>query len=139
MLKAVLDTNVVLSAHLNTGGPPAVIFDLIFARFFRCFVSNPLLEEYEEVLKRPRFGLDAREIATSLRLMRNVAVLVAPRKRLQITTDPDDNKVLECALEARADYVVTGNIRHYPQQFQDIRVILPRRFMTLLASGPIPG
>ena len=91
------------------------------------------------MLKRSRFGLDAREIATSLRLMRNVAVLVAPRKRLQITTDPDDNKVLECALEARADYVVTGNIRHYSQQFQDIRIIPPRRFMTLLASGPIPG
>jgi putative PIN family toxin of toxin-antitoxin system len=138
MLKAVLDTNVVLSAHLNVNGPSRVILDLVFSRFFRCFVSNLLLEEYEEVLTRPRFGCDARTIATSLRLMRNAAILVAPRKRLHITSDPDDNKVLECALEARADYVVTGNIRDFPTRFQDIRIIPPRRFMTLLASGPTP-
>lgn len=136
MLKAVLDTNVVLSAHLNLEGSSRVILDLVFSRFFRCFVSNPLLEEYEEVLKRPRFGRDAREIARSLRLMRNAAILVVPRKRLQVTRDPDDNKVLECALEARADYIVTGNIRDFPERFQDIRIIPPRRFMTLLASGP---
>ena len=136
MLKAVLDTNVVLSAHLNLEGPSKVILDLVFARFFRCFVSNPLLEEYEEVLKRPRFGRDAREIARSLRLMRNAAIFVVPRKKLEITRDPDDNKVLECALEARVDYVVTGNIRDFPERFQDIRIIPPRRFMTLLASGP---
>ena len=131
-----MDTNVVLSAHLNLEGPSKVILDLVFARFFRCFVLNPLLEEYEEVLKRPRFGRDAREIARSLRLMRNAAILVVPRKKLEITRDPDDNKVLECALEARVDYVVTGNIRDFPERFQDIRIIPPRRFMTLLASGP---
>ena len=136
MLKAVLDTNVVLSAHLNSEGPPRVILDLVFSGYFRCFVSNPLLEEYEEVLKRPRFDRDPREIARSIRLMRNAAILVVPRKRLKITRDPDDNKVLECALEARADYIVTGNTRDFPEKFQDIRIIPPRRFLTILASGP---
>ena len=136
MLRAVLDTNVVLSAHLNTEGPSGVILDLVFSRFFRCFVSNPLLEEYEEVLKRPRFGRSAREIARSLRLLREAAILVVPRKRLEVTRDPDDNKVLECALEARADYVVTGNTRDFPARFQDIRIIPPRTFLTYLASAP---
>ncbi len=136
MVKAVLDTNVVLSAHLNHEGPSKVILDLVFSGYFRCFVSNPLLEEYEEVLKRPRFGRDPREIARSMRLMRNAAILVVPRKRLKITSDPDDNKVLECALEARADFVVTGNTRDFPERFQDIRIIPPRLFMTILASIP---
>ncbi len=136
MLKAVLDTNVVLSAHLNVHGPSQLIFDLVFSRFFRCFVSNSLLEEYEEVLSRPHFGVDAHKIARSMRLLRKAAILVVPTKRRSVTRDPDDNKVLECALEARADYVVTGNVRDYPEQFQDIRIIPPRRFMTLLASGP---
>jgi putative PIN family toxin of toxin-antitoxin system len=136
MLKAVLDTNVVLSAHLNVHGPSQVIFDLVFSRFFRCFISNSLLGEYEEVLSRPHFGVDTRKIRRSLRLLRKSAILIVPSKRLSVTLDPDDNKVLECALEARADYVVTGNVRDYPEQFQDIRIIPPRRFMTLLASGP---
>jgi putative PIN family toxin of toxin-antitoxin system len=140
MLKAVLDTNVVLSAHLIDEGPSRLIFDVVFPGYFRCFVSKPLLEEYEEVLKRPRFELDPREIARSMGFMRNAAILVVPRKRLQITNDPDDNKVLECALEARADYVVTGNTRDFPERFQDIRIITPRRFMTLVASAPTgPG
>ena len=72
----------------------------------------------------------------SLRLMRRAAILVVPRKRLEVTRDPDDNKVLECALEARADYVVTGNTRDFPSRFQDIRIIPPRAFLTFLASAP---
>jgi uncharacterized protein len=138
MLKAVLDTNVVVSAHLNVHGPSQIIFDLVFSKFFRCFVSSSLLDEYEEVLRRPHFGVDPRKIARSLRLLRKSAILVIPRKRLNVTFDPDDNKVLECALEARAEYVVTGNVRDYPKRFQDIRIIPPRQFMTLLASGPTP-
>jgi putative PIN family toxin of toxin-antitoxin system len=136
MLKAVLDTNAVLSAHLTAEGPSAVILDLVFSKFFRCFVSSPLLEEYEEVLKRPRFGLDVREIARSLRLIRNSTIRVTPRKQLNGHARPDDNKVLECALEARADYVVTGNTRDFPSRFQDIRIISPRSFLTILASAP---
>ena len=136
MLKAVLDTNVILSAHLNSEGPSKVILDLLFARYFRSFVSNPLLEEYEEVLRRPRFGCDPREVARSMRLIRSAAILVVPRKAIKIASDPDDNKILECALEGRADFVVTGNIRDFPHRFQDIRVIPPRRFLTLLASTP---
>ena len=138
MLKAVLDTNVVLSAHLNVHGPSQVIFDLVFSRFFRCFISNALLGEYEEVLSRPHFAVDPRKIARSLRLLRKSAILVVPSKRFTVTLDPDDNKVVECALEARAEYVVTGNVRDYPERFQDIRIIPPRRFMTLLASDPTP-
>jgi predicted nucleic acid-binding protein len=71
-----------------------------------------------------------------MRALRRISTLVVPQKQLLATSDPDDNKVLECALEARADYVVTGNIQHFPRQFQDIRIIPPRRFLTLLASGP---
>lgn len=136
MLKAVLDTNVVVSAHLNLDGPPRVILDLAFSRHFRCFVSEPLLREYEEVLSRPRFGRNPRDIAKSLRLLRDVATLVVPRRRLDVAGDPDDNKVLECALEARADYVVTGNTRDFPERFQDIRTVPPQQFLMILASDP---
>jgi uncharacterized protein len=136
MLKAVLDTNVVVSAHLNLEGPPRVILDLAFARFFRCFASDPLLKEYEDVLKRPCFACDPKEIAKSMRLMRNAITIVVPRRKLRITRDPDDNIVLECALAARVDYVVTGNSRDFPERFQDIRIITPRRFLTILASTP---
>jgi putative PIN family toxin of toxin-antitoxin system len=136
MIRAVLDTNVVVSAHLSTQGASALIFKLAMSGYFRCFVSSPLLEEYDEVLGRAQFGLDARKTARVMRRFREAAILVVPRKNLQVTFDLDDNKVLECALEARADFAVTGNIRHFPPQFQDIRMITPRQFLTVLASSP---
>ncbi len=63
-------------------------------------------------------------------------MLVEPRRQVRISTDAKDNKFLECALEARADYVVTGNVRHFPVRFQDIRIIRPRQFLTALAAEP---
>ena len=134
MIRAVLDTNVVVSAHLNPEGNEAVILELALAGRFRFYVSSELLEEYEGVLRRERFGLDARDIAQSVRLLRRHAERVPPRRKLHVTRDPRDNMILECALEARADYVVTGNLRHFPARFQDIRVIAPRSFLTILAA-----
>ncbi len=136
MLSAVLDTNVVVSALLQPEGAAAPILDLAMSKYFHCYVSESLLEEYGEVLARAHFGLDRRRVTKYIRKMRKTAVVVAPRKKLSITSDPDDNMILECALEARADYVVTGNVRHFPAKFQDIRVILPRQFLTLLAGQP---
>jgi uncharacterized protein len=131
MLKAVLDTNAVLSAHLNNEGPSLSIFSVL--RF------EPFARRVCRSLEKASLWPQPARIAGSLRLMREAAILVAPRKRLDVTRDPDDNKVLECALEARADYVVTGNARDFPARFQDIRIISPRRFLTLLASAPTDG
>lgn len=139
MIRAVLDTNVVVSAHLNSEGREALILELAMAGYFRCFVSEALLEEYEGVLRRPRFGFDSRQVAHAMRALRKTVSLVRPRRRLDVTKDPDDNKVVECALEARADYIVTGNARHFPRQYQDIRIVLPRQFVTILAAEPSRG
>ncbi len=136
MLRAVLDTNVVISAHLNPEGQQALILGLAIARYFRCFVSDALLEEYEGVLRRERFGLSPGSVAQSMRIIRKCATFVIPKRKLDVSRDPDDNKIVECALEPRADYIVTGNTRHFPSQFQDIRIVLPRQFLTLVAAQP---
>ena len=133
MTRAVLDTNVVVSAHLRRDGLQAIILGLAISRYFRCFVSEELLVEYQGVLLRPRFKLEARDVLRSMREIRKTLTLVSPKKVLDITSDPDDNHVVECALEARADYVVTGNLRHFPPKFRDNRFVSPRDFLTLLA------
>ncbi len=136
MLRAVLDTNVVISAHLSPEGQQALILGLAIAGYFRCFVSDALLEEYEGVLRRERFGLSPRSVTQSMRIIRKCTTLVIPKRKLDVSRDPDDNKIVECALEARADYIVTGNTRHFPSRFQDIRMVLPRQFLTLAAAQP---
>lgn len=135
MLRAVLDTNVVISAHLKIEGTQALILDLALSNYFRCFVSESLLEEYEGVLLRARFGFSAHYVSRAIRQLRRKMTIVSPKRSLKVAADPDDNKVVECALEARADYVVTGNLRHFPLKFQDIRFVARRDFLTILSSG----
>jgi putative PIN family toxin of toxin-antitoxin system len=134
MLRAVLDTNVVVSAHLTADGPAALIFRLALSRYFQCYVSEEILEEYREVLQRRKFKLDADYVVRSLSAFRAAAVLVNPRIQIVAARDPDDDKILECAIEAKADYIVTGNIRDFPKQLRGVSVFPPRGFLNLLAS-----
>ena len=113
MLKAVLDTNAVVSAHLTSGGPAALIFRLALSRYFQCYVSEEILEEYSEVSQRRKFKLDADDVVQSLGAFRAAAVLINPRIQIVAARDPDDDKILECAIEAKADCMVTGNIRDF--------------------------
>lgn len=134
MRRAVLDTNVVVSALLQPAAPPAAIIELGFGRQFRWYVSTPIWAEYAAVLERKKLAVDPREAIEFFKDLRRVAVFVAPKRPLRECSDDSDNKILECALAARADFVVTGNVRHFPAKFQDIRVIQARQFLTILAS-----
>src|SRR5215475_11154650 len=106
MIRVVLDTNVVVSAHLEAKGHSALILELAFQERFACFASAMLFAEYEGVLRRPRFGFGEKDIREWMAEMRAFMRIVKPERRLKVATDPDDNMVLECALEARADYLV---------------------------------
>ena len=119
---------------VRKGGIPAQVSDLALARRFRWFISESLLLEYQTVLLQPRFGFSARDVTELMRAFRRIATFVSPRKRVTVALDPSDNHVLECALEARADYIVIGNLGHFPLQFQAIRATFPRQFLLVFAS-----
>jgi putative PIN family toxin of toxin-antitoxin system len=134
MLKAVLDTNLAVSAHLTAAGPAALIFKLALSRYFQCYISEEILEEYCEVLQRRKFKLDVDYVVQSLSAFRAAAVLVNPRLQIVAARDPDDHNILQCAIEAKADYMVTGNIRDFPKQFRGVSVLPLRGFLNVLAS-----
>ncbi len=136
MLKVVLDTNVVVSGLLHQKGAPAAILDAATSKQFRCYISEPLLAEYREVLTRSYLGMDQHRAVRFVRELREVAIFVVPRKRVAVARDPDDDRVMECALEARADFIVTGNIRDFPAQFHGVRIVTPRDFLFVLGSAP---
>ncbi len=138
MLSVVLDTNVVVSGLLHQKGAPAAILDAATSKKFRCYISESLLDEYREVLTRDYLGLDQHRAARFIGDLRRVAIFVVPRKKVAVARDPDDNRVVECALEAGADFIVTGNIRDFPAQFHGVRVVTPRDFLFVLGSSPYP-
>jgi len=125
-LRVVLDTNVIVSAHLNAEGYERYVLDLVLAGKLQIAVSAAILEEYEGVLRRPKFGIAPRQVGRSLRLLRKAARVVRPRHRLEVTRDPDDNRFLECAEASKADYLVTGNKRHFPKHWRQTQVVNAR-------------
>jgi predicted nucleic acid-binding protein len=66
-------------------------------------------------------------------LIKNRSYTVAPARRIEIAGDPDDNIFLECADSARADYLVTGNLKHFPPFWKKTKIITAREFISLAA------
>ena len=101
-------------------------------------MSDAILAEYRKVLARPELKIRKGLRQQLLQLIRSHAHSVAPTRALQVTEDVDDNKFLECADVARADYLVTGNQRHFPGFWKKTKVITSREFITVVAPHLSP-
>ena len=131
----VLDTNVVVSATLAPAGLERRVFDLALARQLRFCVSSEILNEYAEVLARPKFSIKPVDLAALLAAIRRSAVVFVPRGRVDAAGDPGDNNFLECAQAAGADYLVTGNLRHFPKNWRSTRIVNARQIIGELIPG----
>ncbi|HLK18195.1 MAG TPA: putative toxin-antitoxin system toxin component, PIN family [Bryobacteraceae bacterium] len=132
-LRLVIDTNIVVSAALKPDGLQRTVLVLAITKPARLYVSDPILDEYEEVLSRSRMQIPKGRRQQLLQLIRNRAHVVRATHLLRVTTDPEDNKFLECADAARADYLVTGNQRHFPKFWKRTKVITSRELIEIVA------
>lgn len=112
-MRVVLDTNVLVSALLNPEGAPASVLDLVLAGELTPVVDQRIVDEYREVLSRPRFAFDAALIEEIIRAIETGETIQAPPLQLELP-DPDDAPFVEVAVAARVDALVTGNRRHFP-------------------------
>ena len=126
MIRVVLDTNIIVSALLQPLGPPAQVFVLTLGGLIRLCVSGSVYAEYEEVISRPRFARSPDIIAATLQSIREKGTWVRPIDRVTACADPDDDIFLECAQAASADYLVTGNLKHFPLSWAGCRIVTPR-------------
>ncbi len=101
--------------------PPASIF------------SQLILDEYAEVLRRRELGVRPGTRRQFLDLFRNRGRLVVPTRRIHAASDPDDNIFLECVEAARADYLITGNLRYFPTYWKQTKIITAAEFISLAA------
>lgn len=131
--RVVLDTNVVVSAHLKSEGYERHVLDLVLAGKLQLTASEVILAEYADVLSRSKFGIGRKHVASSMRLIRSAATLVRPHHELKVTSHSADNRFLECADVARADYLVTGNKRHFPKSWRQTLVVNARELLEWIA------
>jgi uncharacterized protein len=134
MIRLVLDTNVLVSANLNEEGLEAVIVALALNKKVQLCVSTPVLEEYERVLRYPKLKFVPKEVAAFLARLRLGSMTVAPASGVSESSDDADNRFLECAEAAAADYLVTGNRRHFPKRWKTTVVVNARELLGLIGN-----
>ena len=132
-VRLVLDTNIVVSALLKDGGIQRTVLRLALAKPARWYVSDPILTEYAQVLGRPELKIRRPALRQFLDIVMARGHIVVPSRTLQVTPDPSDNKFIECADAARADYLITGNARHFPKFWKNTKIITSREFLSLVA------
>jgi len=131
-MRLVLDTNVLVSA-IVFGGPPRDVFQTVMTGAHRLVISPAILDELRRVLTGSKFRYPASAAVHIDAELREIAEVVEPGTRLSvITADPEDNRVLECAVEGGADVIVSGDrdllaLGHYA----GIPISRPREFLAL--------
>lgn len=135
MVKVVIDTNVLVSATLF-GGNPEQILDSAEEGKIKILISEEILEEFKGVLQRKfGFSLDIVEITVSA--IKEISTLVTPTQRLNvIKKKEDDNRILECAVEGKVQYIVSGDKRHLLplKEYQGIKILSPAQFLKVISQ-----
>lgn len=109
-MRVILDTNTLISAIIFKGGNEDKILHAAHNGNFKLIISLEIFKELKKVLSRPKFWLSQKQIGDALMHIIEIAEIVEPNIKLDIIKeDPDDNKILECAVFAKADYIVSGD------------------------------
>lgn len=132
-MRVVLDTNVLVSALLRPEGQPGRILDLVLAGDLEPVFDDRIVAEYQEVLRRPRFGFTPQDVDALLDYLETTGLNISAHPLAVALPDPDDVPFLEVAAAGEAAALVTGNLRHYPQEAivsSGVRVLSPADFLT---------
>jgi putative PIN family toxin of toxin-antitoxin system len=115
-MRIVLDTNVIVSALLNPSGAPAAVLNLVLRQSATLLVDNRILFEYSDVLRREKFAFPPHAVDALLDFARASSQYVTTAQSKTKLRDEDDRPFYEVAVSGSADYLITGNQRHFPRK-----------------------
>lgn len=130
-MKIVLDTNVLISGFLFPGGSPDKIVRAVLSGRYQNATSPDLLTELRRIFRK-KFELAEDRVETLVKLVVDASELVYPTERLDaIKDDETDNRVLECAVTAKAEWIVSGDQRHLLKlrKFGAVEIFSPADFI----------
>lgn len=116
MIRAVIDTNVVVSGLISPKGNEALVLLAVHQGIIHPCVSEDILEEYADVLRRRKFGFTVDVVAALVKMFRQRSIISDHKTVLNDSSpDPDDTVFIQCAVDTDAEYFITGNKRHFPR------------------------
>ena len=137
MIRAVIDTNILVSGIISERGAPRQVIQAWHRQQFTLLTSALLIAEVVRVLHYPRiqetYRLSEEDILLVRDALLNDAEILEGLYQVTRSRDPDDNLFLACALEGRADYLVSGDphlleIKHY----HGVQIVTARQFLDML-------
>lgn len=136
-LKAVVDTNILISGLICKAGNPSSLINALKNNEFHLITSPQLMNEFIEVIERPhikhKYELTNEEINDFIEYIYREATVISGIYEVKSSKDPKDDMFLSCALEGKADYLVTGdthlsNIKYY----HGVQIVNVKQFLRLL-------
>ena len=133
MIRLVIDTNVFVSALISTRSIPALLLDEA-EKNYTLFISKEILGEVEDVISRKKFGFSTQKISSAMEAILSFSEIINPDIKVDvIKSDPDDNKILECAIACKASYIVSGDSHLLDlREYGSIKIINPKTALELL-------
>lgn len=133
MTRAVLDTNILISACWKPGGLEDRVVELGLAGRFQMLASEAVWAEYVEVLGRKKFASVIKRIEPLIARLEHSVERIEVNLTIEEASDPDDNRMLECAAAGHAAYLVTGNLKDYPPEWKLARIVNARQFLEAMS------
>ncbi|MDR3012355.1 MAG: putative toxin-antitoxin system toxin component, PIN family [Chitinispirillales bacterium] len=134
-MKTVLDVNMFVSAYLYGGVPKAVLKRAV-RMLDTLFITDDILADIEKTFRKPKFDLSNENVVSFLDDIRKYArkVIVSPQhKAVGVCRDADDDKILECAHAAQADYIITGdNDLLDLKKHHSVKIITARKYLDIV-------
>ncbi len=133
MIRLVIDTNVFVSALISARSIPALLLDEA-GKNYTLFISKEILGEVEDVISRKKFGFSTQKISSAMEAILSFSEIINPEIKVDvIKSDPDDNKILECAIACKASYIVSGDSHLLDlREYGSIKIINPKTALELL-------
>lgn len=133
--KAVIDTNVLISA-IVFGGIPRQILEEVIAGRLEVAISREILHEMQGILLGKKFKYPQETVNAITSELATLCEIVLPVQRIDIVrSDPANNRVIECALEAKAQYIITGDSHLIElKEVHGISIVTPSEFLAIKAA-----
>jgi uncharacterized protein len=129
-MKIVLDCNVLVAAGIKDGTCAACLREII--RNHQVFVTSEIVEEYREVIERPKFKKAHSNLLEIVEILTDIAEWISSSACSFQLPDPDDTIYLAAALEAKANTLITGNKKHFPlSNYDHVRILSPKEFLDI--------
>jgi putative PIN family toxin of toxin-antitoxin system len=132
-MKLVVDSNVFVSSFFWKGNPRKII-DRITDGFDESYITDEILTEIADVMTRPKFGADAKEITEYIHTIESFSIKIAQPLKIQpISRDADDDKILECALLGDVDFIITGDSDLLVlKEYANIKIVTPKEYVDMV-------